>query len=50
MKQMIGIVGGIGRYAGTEISLAIQTEVIENSLVIDATKILAQALIRESSN
>ena len=34
----------------TEIPLAIQTEVIENSLVIDATKILAQALIRESSN
>tara|TARA_Y100001970_G_C14204969_1_gene843440 strand:- start:200 stop:946 length:747 start_codon:yes stop_codon:yes gene_type:complete len=33
----------------TEIPLAIQEETIENSLILDATKILAKALIREST-
>jgi len=32
----------------TEIPLAIQYEKIENSLIIDATTVLASALIRES--
>ncbi len=34
----------------TEIPLAIQEETIENSLILDATKILAKALIRESKS
>ena len=32
----------------TEIPLAIQYEKVENSLIIDATTVLATALIRES--
>nr|WP_252732624.1 hypothetical protein [Cellulophaga baltica] len=32
----------------TEIPLAIQYQKIENSLIIDATTVLAKALIRES--